>query len=211
MKSSTSLVAPLALVFVTTALGCGSATPEVEAPQAATADTGTPLPTPAPLPPAPTPVASSPAPAPAPPPAPPKPKSAATIGGTSITDVTGGAMVAELNKVGWVDKAVVVSGGALGAYESVRFDLKKGKEKGYCEIVRPVPGAPADKGSGMVPPKDQRADRDKEGATYLDEVSDVLVVVVVEGNPKQAKKLIDGLVKAPPRPDDPSKGKAPKK
>ena len=148
--------------------------------------------------------APTPEPAPLPLP-PPKPKSAATIGGASISDADGSAMVGEMKRTGWLDLAVAVTKDSAGAYESVRFDLKKGKSKGHFEILRPAKNAAA--GPSMASPKDQKAERDKEGATYFDEPSEVLVIVVIDGNPKQAKKLIDALVKVPPSP----KGAGPKK
>ncbi len=208
MNSSSAL--PKCVVFVLASLvaACDPEMPEASTP-VAFAPTNASMPSTEPKPPPAFAPAAAPSPAPtvaARPAPPPKPKSLATIGGASISDVAGLSVVTEMKKAGWVDLAVALSKESAGAYESVRFDLKKGKDRGHCEIVRPLENPSAERG-GLLSPRDQKPDRDREGATYFDEASDVLVIVVVDGNPKQAKKLIDGLVKSP----TPTKAAASKK
>lgn len=123
-----------------------------------------------------------------------KPKSKRTIGGTSISDVEGPAMVAEAQKAGWAPTNVAILGGTVGKYENVRFGIDNGKVTGYIEIIRPA-HEPTHGGASMMAPKDQKAMKDALGAVLFDEEAEVLIVVVVEDNPADAKKLLAKLVK----------------
>lgn len=123
-----------------------------------------------------------------------KPKSKHTIGGASISDVEGPAMVAEAQKIGWAPTNVALLGGTVGKYENVRFGIDNGKNTGYIEIIRPA-HEPTFRGANMMSPKDQAAMKESLGAILLDEEADVLIVVVVEDKPAEAKKLLAKLVK----------------
>jgi hypothetical protein len=131
----------------------------------------------------------------APPPAPEaKPKSKHTIGGTSISDVEGAAIIAETQKLGWAPTNVALMGGTVGRYENVRFGIDNGKATGYIEVIRPA-HEPRGGSANMMSPKDQKAMKETLGAVLLDEEADVLVIVVVEDKPAEAKKLLAKLVK----------------
>ncbi|MBK7582137.1 MAG: hypothetical protein IPI67_18265 [Myxococcales bacterium] len=125
-----------------------------------------------------------------------KPKSAAAIGGSSLSDVSGVAVQAEAKKLGWFRQDAAVGGGTMGVYEQFRFEIEKGKLKGFIELVRPA-AKPTPAGSGgMVPPAELKDMREKEGAAvHFDEASDVVVIVSVEGKPADAKKLLGKLIK----------------
>lgn len=123
-----------------------------------------------------------------------KPKSKHTIGGTSISDVEGPAIVAEAQKLGWAPTNVALLGGTVGKYENIRFGIDSGKANGYIEVIRPA-HEPTHGGANMMAPKDQKAMKESLGAVFLDEEADVLIVVVVEDKPGDAKKLLAKLVK----------------
>jgi hypothetical protein len=125
-----------------------------------------------------------------------KPPSESTIGGKSISEVDGAALTAEAKKLGWVKDGVSPNTNTTGSYESIKFDIEKGKQKGYVEIVRPAatPGAPGAGGQ----PSEVKALREKDGAAvHWDEASDVVVVVFIEGGKTaDAKKILASYVKA---------------
>lgn len=123
-----------------------------------------------------------------------KPKSKHTIGGASISDVEGPAIVAEAQKIGWAPTNVALMGGTVGKYENIRFGIDNGKATGYIEVIRPA-HEPRGGGANMMSPKDQKAMKEELGAVLLDEEADVLVIVVVEDKPADAKKLLAKLVK----------------
>jgi hypothetical protein len=123
-----------------------------------------------------------------------KPKSKHTIGGTSISDVEGPAIVAEAQKVGWAPTNVAILGGTVGKYENIRFGIDNGKATGYIEIIRPA-HEPTHGSANMMSPKDQKAMKESVGAVFFDEEAEVLIVVVVEDQPADAKKLLAKLVK----------------
>ncbi len=181
----------IALSMLTTA-SCGNS-PPAESP---------PAPEPAPEPkvekPEPKPEADKPKepePEPEPPPAAPaKPKSTATIGGASLSDAEGAAIVAEVQKIGWAPQNVAISGGTVGKYENVRFGIANANSTGYIEIIRPAQN-PTTGSASMMAPKDQKAMKESVGAVFFDEAADVLVIVVVEGKPAEAKKVLAKLVK----------------
>lgn len=126
-----------------------------------------------------------------------KPASASTIAGKSISEVDSLAVQAEAKKLGWVKDGAAVGGGTIGQYEQFRFDIEKGKLKGYIEVVRPASNPTAASGMSIVPPGELVSQREKEGAAvHHDPGSDVLVVVFVEGKPADSKKLLGQLVKA---------------
>jgi hypothetical protein len=123
-----------------------------------------------------------------------KPKSKHTIGGISISDVEGPAIVAEAQKIGWAPTNVALLGGTVGKYENIRFGIDSGKANGYIEVIRPA-HEPTHGGANMMAPKDQAAMKESLGAVLLDEEADVLIIVVVEDKPAEAKKLLAKLVK----------------
>jgi len=129
-----------------------------------------------------------------PPAAPEIPKSAATIGGASISDVTPEALVAEMRKLGWAPENVEINHGTVGKYENIEFGIAKGNDKGTCELVRRA-ATPTGSSGSMMSPKDQAAMHEKLGAVYLDDKAEVVVMVIIEGKPAEAKKVLDKLVK----------------
>ena len=184
----------LAILFLV-AVGCGSS--GAEAPPAGGVEPPPPPPQTAGGPEAPSAAPSAAAePAKETPPPAPKPKSAATIAGVSVSEIDGAGLQKQLKKLGWLEPNTSVGGMDLGGYQNIRTDIKKGKEKGYVEIIKPAT-APTASGTNMVPPKEQKDSRDKEGAaTFYDDAADVLVIVSIEGKPADAKKLLGTLVKA---------------
>lgn len=153
---------------------------------------------PPPPPPPPPPPAEDPPPPPEtdepPPPPPERPKSSTTIGDTSITEISADALVAAVQKLGWAPEKVEISGGTVGKYENVRFSIDNGKGGiGNIEIVRPA--AEPRPGASMMAPKDQKAMHESRGAVFFDKDADVVVMVVVDGKPAEAKKLLDKLLK----------------
>jgi hypothetical protein len=128
------------------------------------------------------------------PPAPEKPKSTATIAGVSISDVEDKAVVAAVQKLGWAPEKVAISGGTIGKYENFRFGIAKGGLAGRIEVVRPAK-SPSGSSASMMPPKEQKKMNEGLGAVFLDETADVVVIVVVDDKPAEAKKLLDKLVK----------------
>lgn len=121
-------------------------------------------------------------------------KSSATIGGVSLTEVTGEQIVAELQKLGWAPENVAISGGTVGRYENVRMGIATAKAEGLFELIRPA-AQPRSGGASMMAPKDQKAMRESTAAVYLDESADVIVIIAVDGKLPDAKKLLDKLVK----------------
>lgn len=125
-----------------------------------------------------------------------KPKSASTIGGKSISDVDGVAVQDQAKKLGWIKDAGAVGGGTLGSYEQFRFEIEKGKAKGFIEVVRPAANPTASGGSSITPPTELQSMRESEGAAvHLDPEADVIVIVSIEGKTAEAKKLLGQLVK----------------
>src|SRR5262249_4232172 len=108
-------------------------------------------------------------------------------------DVETSAIEDASGKLGWVSQGG--GGGRVGQYEAYRIDVKKGKDTGQIQIIRPT-AKPLGGTSNMVPPKEQKGtfDADK-AATFYDEAAEVLVAVKIEGKPAEAKKLLDKLVK----------------
>lgn len=102
--------------------------------------------------------------------------------------------MAAVQKLKWAPPTVAMGGGTIGKYENIRFGIQKGSASGYVEIVRPAHN-PNPGSANMMPPKDQAVSKEKVGATYLDKDADVLVAVVVRGNKRAAKRLLDKLVK----------------
>ncbi|MEZ4219798.1 MAG: hypothetical protein R3B13_02635 [Polyangiaceae bacterium] len=178
----------LGLLLLT--FGCGSPPPPASP---------APAPAPASPPPAPEPKEEPPPPEdPEPPPeatpaAPEKPKSTAMIGETSISDIDGQALVAEVQKLKWAPEKVEVMGGSVGKYENLRFGIHNGTLGGHIELIRPAKEPSG--GASMMSPKDQKAMHENQGAVFLDETADVLVIVIVDGKPAEAKKLLDKLIK----------------
>ena len=121
------------------------------------------------------------------------PKSSATIGGVSVSEIDAKAIVAEVQKLKWAPQKVDISGGVVGKYETIRFGISNGKIGGKVEVIRraAVPSG----GASMMSPKDQKAMHEKRGAVFLDEEADVLIAIVVDGRPAEAKKLLAKLVK----------------
>ena len=62
-----------------------------------------------------------------------KPKSASTIAGKSLSEVEGTATFDAAKKLGWAKDGGAVGGGTIGSYEQLRFDIEKGKLKGFVE------------------------------------------------------------------------------
>jgi hypothetical protein len=123
-----------------------------------------------------------------------KPKSDSTIAGKSISEADPTALQAEAKKLGWLKAEGGASPQVSGSYETIKFDIEKGKSKGYVEIVRPAAAPGAASGGGGTP-AELKSMREKEGAVHYDEASDVLVVVFVEGKQADAKKLLNQYVK----------------
>lgn len=126
-----------------------------------------------------------------------KPKSASTIAGTSISELDGAALQEAVKKLGWANEGAAVGSMTMGSYESISYDIEKGKLKGKIEIVRPA-AAPGEASSTTVTPlAEQKDSKEKEGsAVFYDEASEVLVAVTMtEGKPADAKKVLGKLVK----------------
>jgi hypothetical protein len=189
-------IGSLIVGFVVAACGAPPPPPKSAPPPEAPAPPPKPEPKPAPEPEKKAEPEKQPEPEPPPPepPAPEKPKSTATIAGVSISDVEDKAVVAAVQKLGWAPQKVQISGGTIGKYENFRFGIQKDKYSGHIEVVRPAKN-PTGSGASMMPPKDQKKMNEGNGAVYLDEAADVIVIVVVEGAPAEAQKLLDKLVK----------------
>lgn len=131
-----------------------------------------------------------------------KPASTSTIGGTSISSVDPSAVVAAVKKMKWASDSTTAGGGTAGQYENIKFDIQKGKTKGYVEIVRPAQ-SPTASDTPVKAPADIKPDLKKDkAAIFYDEPADVLVAVSVEKKPYLARRILHKLVK---------KGKAAKK
>lgn len=179
------LLGPILLCLVS----CGGSAPPPEAPPPVEP------PTAPPPPPEPVDTTEPPEPPDEPPPPPPeRVKSTSTIGGTSITEVTGEEIVAALQKLGWAPENVAITGGTVGKYENLRMGIATAKLVGHLEIVRPA-AEPTGSSASMMPPKDQKAMHESTAAVYLDPTADVVIIIVVEGKQAEAKKLLDKLVK----------------
>lgn len=124
-----------------------------------------------------------------------KPASESTIGGTSISSVDPSAVVDAAKKMKWAGDTTSASGNTAGQYEDIKFDIQKGKNKGFIEIVRPAT-APTASDSPVKAPADLEADLKKEkAAIFYDEPADVLVAVSVQKKPYLAKQILRKLVK----------------
>lgn len=129
----------------------------------------------------------------APPPAE-MPKSAATIGGVSISEIDPKTLVAAVQKAGWAPEDVQINHGTVGKFENIEFGILKGNDKGTFELVRRAANPTGSSGSAMSP-KDQAKLREDRGAVFLDEKAEVVIIVVVEGKPAIAKKVLDLVLK----------------
>ena len=129
-----------------------------------------------------------------PPPAPEKAKSTTTIAGVSISDIDAKALVAAVQKIGWAPQDVQTSGGTVGKYENIRFGIASATLEGTLEIIRPAK-TPTGSSASMMKPKDQAAMKEGLGAVFVDKDAEVAIIIVIEGKPAEAKKVLDKLLK----------------
>jgi hypothetical protein len=124
-----------------------------------------------------------------------KPASESTIGGTSISSVDPGAVVDAVKKMKWAGDSTTAGGGTAGQYEDIKFDIQKGKDKGFVEIVRPAQ-SPTASDTPVKAPADMEADLKKDkAAIFYDDSADVLVAVSVDKKAYLAKQILGKLVK----------------
>ena len=128
------------------------------------------------------------------PPAPEKVKSKTMLGGVSISDIDVKALVAAVQKIGWAPEDVQTSGGTVGKYENLRFGIANGSLEGTLEIIRPAQ-TPTGSSASMMAPKDQAAMKASLGAVFVDKEAEVAIIIVIEGKPAEAKKVLDKLLK----------------
>jgi hypothetical protein len=130
-----------------------------------------------------------------------KPPSESTIGGKSISLIDGVGLQEAVTKLGWKKEGNdgPAEGKTVGSYETLRYEVGKGKLAGVIEVIRPAL-VPGDVSTTMAPPLEQKDSKGKEGAAvYYDEASDVLVAVMMtEGKPTDAKGILGKLVKKAP-------------
>ncbi len=115
----------------------------------------------------------------------------AKINGKSLNEASMSDIGDALEKEGYKYK----SGGgmAMGANETVTVRGTKGKDEVKVSLIRPT--GKADEGSmKMSSAADQEKSFAKKGATYLENDANVLVAVVIEGKPEEAKKLLDAII-----------------
>jgi len=146
---------------------------------------------------APAPSAEPDAPKAAPEPAPlSKPKSKWTIGGASVSDVDSLALLAAFKKAGWVKDGTMAGTQTGGQYESVGFDIVKGKVSGRVQIVRPA--AKPSSATPLTAPSDLpgRANKDTTAFTS-DPDADVFLSIEITagGKAADAKRLLGSIAK----------------
>lgn len=128
------------------------------------------------------------------PPAPEKPKSKTTIGGVSISEIDGKALVAAMQKIGWAPQDVQITGGTVGKFENIRFGIAGPTFEGTFEIIRRAQ-TPTGSSAGMMAPKDQADMKKDTAAVFLDKEAEVAIIIVIEGKQAEAKKVLDKLLK----------------
>lgn len=126
-----------------------------------------------------------------------KPKSESSIAGASISEIDGVALQEAVKKLGWAKEGNAVGSMTVGSYETLNYEIEKGKLKAKVEIVRPAASPGEVSSASMTPPAEQKASKEKDGsAVFYDEASDVLVAVTMsEGKPADAKGILGKLVK----------------
>lgn len=127
-----------------------------------------------------------------------KPESTWTVGGASVSKVSGDDALAAAKKAGWIKGEATATPAVAGQYESVSFPIEKGKVKGTVKIVRPAatPGAPDTAASAPTPSKLGEAMNKDTSAFSYDADADVFVgVELTEGKAADAKKALDALAK----------------
>jgi hypothetical protein len=115
----------------------------------------------------------------------------AKINGKSLNEASMSDIGDALAKEGYKYK----SGGgmAMGANETVTVRGTKGKDEVKVSLIRPT--GKADEGSmKMSSAADQEKGFAAKGATYLEKDANVLVAVVIEGKPEDAKKVLDAII-----------------
>ncbi len=128
------------------------------------------------------------------PPAAETPKSTATIGGVSISEIDPKTLIAAVQKAGWAPEDVQINHGTVGKFESIEFGILKGTDKGTFELVRRA-AKPTGSSGSMMSPKDQAKMREDRGAVFLDEQAEVVIMIVVDGKPAIAKKVLELVLK----------------
>lgn len=128
-----------------------------------------------------------------------KPESTWTMGGKSLSAVTGDEALAAAKKAGLVKGDATATPSTAGQYESMSFPIEKGKMKGTVKVVRPTktPGA-ADTAAAAATPSALGESMNKEmSAFYYDADGDVFVGVEVTegGKASDAKKALDAIAK----------------
>ena len=205
MKITSSLAA---VTLTLLAVACGGENPEPQTPATTEAVA------PPPAPPA-EPKAEE---KPAEPPAPAKlealskPESTWTVGGKSVSKVTGEEAIAAAKKAGYVKADATATPAVAGQYETVTFPIEKQKVKGTVKIVRPAatPGAADTAATAPTPSKLGDAVSKDSGAFYYDGEADVFASVELTegGKAADAKKALDAIAKPGkkgPAPSNPGK------
>jgi hypothetical protein len=180
------IIFALALVGAATA-GCGGTPPPTVAPSA-NASSSTAKPTAEPKP---STKASTPAP----------PDSRWAVGGKSLSKVAPPQLLEAFKKAGWVKPRVEAVSVLIGAYDSIVFDIEKGKANGRVQLIRPapIPGKPTDFGTrpaecGDDPSTSPASLGTASFAMIHDAEADLcLLVQIKEGPADSAKAALDAV------------------
>lgn len=125
-----------------------------------------------------------------------KPKSEWSVDGTSLSDIDALALAAAFKKAKLTDSGS--AGGSYGkGYESVNFDVSKGKLKGRFYMVRPAK-TPTPAESSLGGPEVALGLQDKHKSHgVLDKNADLYFEIRMEegGKAADAKKLLDAVIK----------------
>jgi hypothetical protein len=181
----------IALALALAAAACGgSPPPPAPAPEASAAPTAEPSAAPATVE----------APTPPPPDLTPlsKPPSKWTVGGASLSTIESTALLAAFKKAGWVADGTAAGRMTVSKYESVSFDIAKGKAKGNVLLVRPTAKPEAPSSMSLTAPSDLPGHANKDTTAFTSDAdADVFLSVEITegGKAADAKKLLGSIAK----------------
>lgn len=127
-----------------------------------------------------------------------KPASKWTVGGASLSTIDSLALLAAFKKAGWVANGTAAGRMTVSKYESVSFDIVKGKAKGHVLLVRPTAKPEAPSSMSLTPPSDLPGRANKDTTAFAaDPDADVFLSVEITegGKAADAKKLLGSLAK----------------
>jgi hypothetical protein len=127
-----------------------------------------------------------------------KPASKWTVGGASLSTIESTALLAAFKKAGWVADGTAAGRVTVSKYESISFDIAKGKAKGSVTLVRPTAKPVAPSSMSLTPPSDlpDRANKDTTAFTSDADADVFLSVEITEGGKAaDAKKLLGSIAK----------------